>query len=49
MKKKKRTKKLSAEFWARDAEHRRLLAEHVAAIERRLEAERSARSGREQA
>jgi hypothetical protein len=48
MKKRKRTKKLSAEFWARDAEHRRLLAEQVAAIERRLEEERLARGQREQ-
>ena len=43
MKKRKKTK-LTAEFWARDAEHRRLLAERIAYHQRKLDEERAAQA-----
>jgi hypothetical protein len=46
MENRKKKPRLSAEFWARDAEHRRLLAERIAYHERKLEEERDQRSER---
>jgi hypothetical protein len=39
----KRKKKLTADFWRRDAEARRLLADQIARIEAKLEQERAGR------
>jgi hypothetical protein len=46
MKNRKKKPRLSPEFWARDAEHRRLLAGRIAYHERKLADERDQRSER---